>query len=88
MDVDFRKEFGSEAVEAYGPLFLDVMSGDQTLFKHRLEVEGAWDAVMPYLSEASNAARKSIESNYAPGSWGPASADAMMARDGRAWNTD
>jgi glucose-6-phosphate 1-dehydrogenase len=22
---------------------------------------------------------------YAPGTWGPASADAMMARDGRTW---
>lgn len=88
MDVDFQKEFGAETVEAYGPLFIDAMRGDQTLFKHRLEVEGAWDAVMPYLNGDSAEARKGIASNYAPGSWGPASADQLMAQDGRAWNTD
>ncbi len=88
MDVDFQKEFGSETVEAYGPLFIDAMRGDQTLFKHRLEVEGAWDAVMPYLDGRSAAARVGIASNYAPASWGPACAEALMARDGRAWNTD
>lgn len=72
-------------VEAYGPLMLDAMRGDQTLFKHRLEVESAWDALMPFLGDDSQDARKGIANTYAIGSWGPSSADDLMARDDRAW---
>lgn len=72
-------------VEAYGPLIIDAMRGDQTLFKSRVEVESAWDAVMPFLDESSAEARRDIHDNYAPGSWGPDSAKAMLARHGRRW---
>jgi glucose-6-phosphate 1-dehydrogenase len=94
MQVDFDKEFGVEPLEAYGPLLVDAMRGDQSLYKHRLEVEGGWAAVMPFLAAGAsagagaNAIRKGIASNYAPGSWGPAGADEMMRRDGRAWHND
>ena len=64
------------------------MRGDQTLFKHRNEVEGAWAAVMPFLDEASAEARRDIHDNYAPGSWGPDSAKAMLARHGRRWHEE
>lgn len=86
MDSDFQKEFHSQEVEAYGPLIIDAMRGDQTLFKHRFEVEGAWSAVMPFLGEHSNVLREGIRDNYAPGSWGPASADALVERYGAYWH--
>ena len=86
MDVDFAERFGTEPVEAYGPLILDALRGDQTLFKHRYEVEGSWRAVMPYLGEDSAPLRENIKDNYAPGSWGPACADEMLNREGRAWH--
>ena len=85
MQLDYADQFKTEPVEAYGPLIVDAMRGDQTLFKHRVEVEGAWNAVMPFLDERSAAARAGIRANYAVGSWGPASADELLARDGRAW---
>ncbi len=88
MQVDFDKEFGVEPLEAYGPLLLDAMRGDQSLYKHRLEVESGWAAVMPFLGPGSMAARQGIASNYAPGSWGPAAADELMSSDGRAWHND
>ena len=72
-------------VEAYGPLIIDAMRGDQTLFKSRIEVESAWDAVMPFLNDASAVAREGIRDNYAPGSWGPESAKALLGRHGRRW---
>ena len=53
--------------------------------KPRFEVESAWRAVMPFLDGRSAALRRDIHANYAAGSWGPASADALLARDGRAW---
>jgi glucose-6-phosphate 1-dehydrogenase len=88
MDSDFHERFKVEEVEAYGPLIIDAMRGDQTLFKHRYEVEGAWAAVMPFLDERSAELRAGIRGNYAPGSWGPASSDALVARHGAAWNNE
>ena len=88
MELDYGDHFKAEPVEAYGPLIVDAMRGDQTLFKHRIEVEGAWNAVMPFLDERSAKAREGIHANYACGSWGPASADALLARDGRAWRNE
>ena len=76
---------GEPVVEAYGPLIIDAMRGDQTLFKSRIEVESAWDAVMPFLDADSGPAREGITDNYAPGSWGPESSRQLLARHGRRW---
>jgi glucose-6-phosphate 1-dehydrogenase len=86
MDFDYEERFGGDPAEAYGPLILDAMRGDQTLFQHRYEVEGAWRAVMPLLGEASASIRRDIHANYAPGSWGPPESDKLLARHGRAWH--
>ena len=85
MEMDYADSFSATVVEAYGPLMIDAMRGDQSLFKHRLEVESAWTAIMPFLNDASSPLRKNIQSNYAPGSWGPQSATDLLARDGRTW---
>ena len=86
MDSDFKRQFSSEPIEAYGPLIIDAMRGDQTLFKHRAEVEGAWKAVMPFIDERSSALRSGITDNYQPGSWGPSSSDDLLARYGAVWH--
>ncbi|MEE2681487.1 MAG: glucose-6-phosphate dehydrogenase [Planctomycetota bacterium] len=88
MDSDFQREFKSEPVEAYGPLIIEAMRGDQTLFKHRMEVEGAWRAVMPFLDDRSAGLRARIRDNYAPGSWGPDSSEELLARYGAEWNNE
>ena len=88
MVADVEDRFDVPVVEAYGPLIVDAMRGDQTLFKHRVEVERAWGAIMPFLGPESAAARSNIADNYVPGSWGPESSDALMAREGRAWKND
>jgi glucose-6-phosphate 1-dehydrogenase len=40
---------------------------------------------MPFLDQRSAGIREGIHANYTAGSWGPASADHLLARDGRAW---
>ena len=85
MEFDAIERFHADPVEAYGPLILDAMRGDQTLFKHRNEVEGAWRAVMPFIGPESMSIRKDIRANYAPCSWGPKSAD-DLPRAGRKWH--
>ena len=86
MVMDYRTSFGNDSVEAYGPLLVDAMRGDQTLYKTREETEDAWRAVMPFIGPASAPLRRQIRGNYAPGSWGPQSAHDLLARDGRAWH--
>lgn len=85
LDLDYLKTFGGEAVEAYGPLLLDAMRGDRTLYKHRDEVESGWRICQPFLDSGELRAR--IE-EYAPGSWGPRAADDLPGRDGRRWNNE
>jgi glucose-6-phosphate 1-dehydrogenase len=85
MDFHYGTSFGKASPEAYERLLLDAMSGDATLFARRDEVEGAWAFIDP-IEEAW-----SVKENapplclYPAGSWGPAEADELLARDGRAW---
>ncbi len=85
MDFDYAERFRAVAIEAYGPLILDAMRGDQTLYQHRYEVEGAWRAVMPLLGEESQSIRRNLHANYPPGSWGPPAADKLLTH-GRVWH--
>ncbi len=82
LELDYLERFGGEVVEAYGPLLLDAMRGDRTLYKHRDEVETCWRICQPLLD--SQRLRSNIET-YAAGSWGPKGADDLLARDGRRW---
>ncbi|MCH8823675.1 MAG: glucose-6-phosphate dehydrogenase [Planctomycetes bacterium] len=85
MDFDYAERFKADPIEAYGPLLIDAMRGDQTLFQHRYEVEGSWRAVEPFLGEQSAAIRKDIQENYKPGSWGPDAADMLLKKNDREW---
>jgi glucose-6-phosphate 1-dehydrogenase len=89
--------FGSEQPEAYERLLLDAALGDSTLFTRRDEVEAAWDLVTPVLRgwgriDTSEGVAGGAVGNrdvplhtYEAGTWGPAAADELLARDGRAW---
>ena len=82
MDFGYGHAFTETSPEAYERLLLDVMLGDEPLFPRHEEVELSWtvlDPVINYWHEHG------MPDPYPPGSWGPVSADEMMARDGRAW---
>ncbi len=70
-------------LDAYETLLLDVIEGDRTLFIRFDEVEWAWRVVAPVL-DAWGADRTAIE-NYPAGTWGPASAEDLMAVSGATW---
>ena len=85
MDFHYGTSFGKASPEAYERLLLDAMSGDATLFARRDEVEEAW-AFIDKIEEAWSAKKNTPELYFYPaGSWGPNEADALLARDGRAW---
>ena len=84
MDFHYGTSFGKASPEAYERLLLDAMSGDATLFARRDEVEEAWAFIDP-IEEAWHAKKPPELYFYPAGSWGPAAADDLLARDGRAW---
>jgi glucose-6-phosphate 1-dehydrogenase len=60
------------------------MIGDATLFQRADNIEAGWRAVQPILDAWASNPAKDIP-NYVAGGNGPAAADELLARDGRAW---
>jgi len=82
MDFGYGHAFTEASPEAYERLILDVLLGDPPLFPRHEEVELSWMILDPVERFWASCGRPE---QYRPGSWGPASADALMARDGRTW---
>jgi glucose-6-phosphate 1-dehydrogenase len=82
MDFAYGGSFTEASPEAYERLLLDVLIGDPPLFPRQEEVELSWrilDPIEEFWAEYTK------PEQYSAGTPGPASADALMARDGRAW---
>ncbi len=80
----YKEAYNGEEAEAYETLLYDVMEGDATLFMRADQVEAAWKVVMPIIEVWAE--RKPMDfPNYAPDSWGPEDAEALIARDGHNW---
>jgi glucose-6-phosphate 1-dehydrogenase len=84
MRFDYREAFDTAPPAAYETLLLDVISGDQTLFKRAEQVEAAWQVVTPVLEDWQASPPVELP-NYAAGTWGPESAEILIAQDGRRW---
>ena len=80
----YKDAYDGNEPEAYETLLLDVMEGNATLFMRKDQVEAAWKIIMPILDTWKNRPPVSFP-NYAPGSWGPEDAEALIARDGHQW---
>jgi glucose-6-phosphate 1-dehydrogenase len=82
MDFAYGGAFVESSPEAYERLILDVLLGDPPLFPQPEEVELAWQILDPVIEHWS---RQTSIDTYTSGTWGPVSADEMIARDGRVW---
>lgn len=82
MDFGYGHAFTEASPEAYERLILDVLLGDPPLFPRHEEVELSWKILDPI---EEYWAKQGRPEQYRPGTWGPPSADALMARDGRTW---
>jgi len=89
LDLDFDKAFAENRVGGYERLLLEAIAGRLNLFVRSDEQEQAWRWVEPVLhawkreDDASGGPRP-----YAAGTWGPAAASALVARDGFAWSEE
>jgi len=83
MDFNYGTSFGERSPSAYETLLVDAMVGDPTLYTRQDMVEASWRVIQP-IQENWNSRRFDFP-NYEQGTWGPAEADAMIARQGRQW---
>ena len=82
MDFHYSEAFTEQSPEAYERLILDALLDESSLFPTNAEVERSWEILDPVLEYW---AEHGAPDDYEAGTWGPASADAMLARVGRAW---
>ena len=82
MDFAYGGSFTEASPEAYERLILDVLLGEPPLFPRHEEVEESWrilDPIVDYWADRGQ------PQQYPSGTWGPTSADDMLAREGRTW---
>jgi glucose-6-phosphate 1-dehydrogenase len=84
MNFNYSEAFGVSSANGYERLLLDAMLGDATLFAHRDGVEATWALMTPILQYWAKNPIKDFP-NYAAGTWGPSTGDALMELDGRKW---
>jgi glucose-6-phosphate 1-dehydrogenase len=84
MNFSYADAFGASSANGYERLLLDAMLGDGTLFAHRDGVEATWALMTPLLEAWAKTPVKDFP-NYAAGTWGPKTSDAMLKSDGRKW---
>ena len=82
MDFAYGGSFTESSPEAYERLILDVLLGEPPLFPQHEEVELSWRILDPIVNYWAEHGRPDT---YEAGTWGPASAEKMLARDGRTW---
>jgi glucose-6-phosphate 1-dehydrogenase len=84
MRFNYADYFGSEPATGYERLLYDALLGDQTLFQRADTVEAGWTVVTPVLDVWQALTARDFP-NYAAGTWGPAAAAELLAREGREW---
>jgi glucose-6-phosphate 1-dehydrogenase len=82
MDFAYGGSFTESSPEAYERLILDVLLGEPPLFPRHEEVELSWKILDPIVEYWADHGKPDT---YPAGTWGPPSADRMLARDGREW---
>ncbi len=82
MDFAYAEAFTEESPEAYERLILDALLDESSLFPTNAEVELSWSILDPILNYWAEAGQPE---EYPAGTWGPRSADRMLARRGHAW---
>ncbi len=83
LDFKYHEVFGGEPPEAYERLLLDAIHGDATLYARGDWIEQAWRLTQPILDHWAKTPGPLPQ--YEAGSWGPAEADAFIARNGGHW---
>ena len=83
LNLDYSQGYEDFIPDAYKRLLMDVSDGNSSLFAHRDEVEQAWTWLEPIMQSWSD--NEKPPEPYAAGSWGPESADQLLAKNDHHW---
>jgi glucose-6-phosphate 1-dehydrogenase len=75
-EFNYDKSFNLALPEAYERLLFDALRGDATLFMRSDELQAAWEFITPILDAWRQSPAPDFP-NYAAGTWGPSSANAL-----------
>ncbi len=78
----YKEQFGTQGIEAYEKVLLDIFHGDQMLFNRSDELEYSWKFIENILKGWSET--KDMQ-RYRKGTWGPEKAKELIEKDGRHW---
>ncbi len=84
MNFHYRTSFEGTLPDAYERLLLDALNGDASLFTRSDSIEVCWRLIDPVVAGWERADAPPLLA-YPRGGWGPETAEALLARDGRAW---
>jgi len=86
MELHYDTAFTADNLpDAYERLILDAINGDAQLFIRSDEIESAWRIVDPIIERWRQDPAAPPMQSYKRASWGPAAADALLARDEHVW---
>jgi glucose-6-phosphate 1-dehydrogenase len=83
MKFNYKEGFGTNGLEAYQRVLLDIFAGDQMLFNRSDELESSWRLITEILDKWES--EKDEVKIYESGTWGPDSANELIEKDGRKW---
>jgi glucose-6-phosphate 1-dehydrogenase len=85
MDFHYPSAFGAKPLpEAYERLLLDALNGDPSLYTRSDAIEASWALIDPLVRSGQDRDGPPL-AVYERGSWGPAEADELLAREGFVW---
>ncbi len=85
LEFHYADNFGETAIpKAYERLLLEALNGDASLFTRGDSIELAWGIIDPIL-QAWQDEKKPPMSFYERGTWGPESAEKLVAESGHSW---
>jgi glucose-6-phosphate 1-dehydrogenase len=85
MDFSYMESFnGTVLPEAYERLLLEALQGDASLFTRSDAIELSWKLIDPIIQGWEKPESPELVI-YKPGTWGPRSADELLARDHKKW---
>lgn len=83
MHFTYTEQFGTQGLDAYEKVLLDIFMGDQTLFNRSDELEYSWTFIEKILKGWEESDAPVYE--YEKGTWGPQAAQELIEKDGRKW---
>lgn len=86
MDFCYSEAFPNVSLpDAYERLLLDALKGDASLFARSDGIEASWKIIDPLIETWENKSTNSQPDTYKKGTWGPETADKLLAIEEHTW---